>query len=458
MAEVGSDPPSRRVTRQVKKKAAISVTPSVENAVPDGGADTPFHDASSTLSLLTQLKTLFDGVFLDAQGVKKKGSMTKAQQESAFELVKQMHAAAATADASTSVLRAEVASNTVALQQMQKDLAGHIHQQQQQQKQQRLLSFSDAVRSKADTALPGNLALRPVSPAMQKLDAEAALDRKQRSFKICMQKVPKTDLIRSIDAPRLSFLIGKSIEKATAKEPIKDAVIVATTRLARGDLQVLFKTKDEALARQEEWIHGFHANAFIKKTRYWVITSQVEGFDVNSDVDRQAFYDANAETLHRETDVVIDPWRPQKKKKQQEGPKKHEAYLIGFTEAQTADRCIARGLIMNQQMIRAGRFVFDEPQCFRCQKIGHTSVRCSRENPACAICAGDHNTRNHPCTATEGPKCGDIAACQHRGDYKCINCGGKHPAWARECRFIKERKERFWRKWQSTDYYFGPHV
>ena len=122
--------------------------------------------------------------------------MTKAQQESAFELVKQMHAAAATAVASTSVLRAEVASNTVALQQMQKDLAGHIHQQQQQQKQQRLLSFSDAVRSKADTALPGNLALRPVSPAMQKLDAEAALDRKQRSFKICMQKVPKTDLTR----------------------------------------------------------------------------------------------------------------------------------------------------------------------------------------------------------------------------------------------------------------------
>ncbi|XP_046986986.1 uncharacterized protein LOC124566802 [Schistocerca americana] len=61
-------------------------------------------------------------------------------------------------------------------------------------------------------------------------------------------------------------------------------------------------------------------------------------------------------------------------------------------------------------------------QCFRCQQFGHVAKYCRRNQVACMKCAEPHDTRD--CTKPR-----DVAP-------KCANCGGKHVASFRGCRYI----------------------
>lgn len=60
-------------------------------------------------------------------------------------------------------------------------------------------------------------------------------------------------------------------------------------------------------------------------------------------------------------------------------------------------------------------------RCFRCQKFGHTALRClTKDTFVCGKCAGSHETSL--CSATA---------------FVCANCGGPHQAAAPECRSLK---------------------
>ncbi|OJD20329.1 hypothetical protein ACJ73_08336 [Blastomyces percursus] len=68
-------------------------------------------------------------------------------------------------------------------------------------------------------------------------------------------------------------------------------------------------------------------------------------------------------------------------------------------------------------------------QCKKCQRWGHFPAACRRPI-SCAICAQNHETREHSCTV-----CSKIGvACPH-SLLKCSNCKEKHIANAKECPF-----------------------
>jgi hypothetical protein len=62
-------------------------------------------------------------------------------------------------------------------------------------------------------------------------------------------------------------------------------------------------------------------------------------------------------------------------------------------------------------------------QCHNCQTYGHPAALC-RNDTCCAVCAGTHSTREHPCTL---PTCKKGPACIHP-PIRCVNCNAPHKA------------------------------
>ena len=68
-------------------------------------------------------------------------------------------------------------------------------------------------------------------------------------------------------------------------------------------------------------------------------------------------------------------------------------------------------------------FVEEPIQCYRCQRLGHTSHGCTSKE-RCLLCGLNHNKTN--CTS------------EH---HKCANCGQAHRANSSECKIMKEARE-----------------
>jgi hypothetical protein len=67
-------------------------------------------------------------------------------------------------------------------------------------------------------------------------------------------------------------------------------------------------------------------------------------------------------------------------------------------------------------------------QCRKCQSYGHPAALC-RNDSCCAVCAGPHETREHPCTL---PICKKCPACTHP-PIRCVNCNAPHKASDPNC-------------------------
>jgi len=67
-------------------------------------------------------------------------------------------------------------------------------------------------------------------------------------------------------------------------------------------------------------------------------------------------------------------------------------------------------------------------QCRNCQAYGHPAALC-RNNSCCAVCAGPHETKEHPCTI---PICKKGPACTHP-PILCVNCNAPHKASDPNC-------------------------
>lgn len=75
------------------------------------------------------------------------------------------------------------------------------------------------------------------------------------------------------------------------------------------------------------------------------------------------------------------------------------------------------------------------PQCFKCQKYGHTAIKCTQEAPICKHCAEGHDSRE----------------CPDKLQSKCSNCKKDHKASSAIC---KSRNQAVQGLLRRTD--FGP--
>lgn len=111
--------------------------------------------------------------------------------------------------------------------------------------------------------------------------------------------------------------------------------------------------------------------------------------------------------------------------------------LITLGSQEEAKKACDQGVVWNAQILDCEPYwaTLEPKQCFKCWKWGHTQRYCRKE----ALC-GRCGIKTHG----EGGKAGE-ALCPTQGGQipcKCPGCGGRHPAWAKECpEKVKAKKE-----------------
>lgn len=94
-----------------------------------------------------------------------------------------------------------------------------------------------------------------------------------------------------------------------------------------------------------------------------------------------------------------------------------DALKLAFTGTEKVDH-----ITVGRSYYKVRPFVANPIRCFRCQKLGHTSLGCNAKEK-CLICSKEHNRKD--CNAT--PE-----------QYKCANCRGNHVANSKQCPLIKK--------------------
>jgi len=102
--------------------------------------------------------------------------------------------------------------------------------------------------------------------------------------------------------------------------------------------------------------------------------------------------------------------------------------LVAFTSLEEARKACDQGLLWRAQLFDCEPYwdVLRPTQCYKCWAWGHIQRYCQKQ----ALC-GRCGTKAHG----EGGRAGEAQCPTYSGElpYRCAGCGGKHPAWAREC-------------------------
>ena len=115
--------------------------------------------------------------------------------------------------------------------------------------------------------------------------------------------------------------------------------------------------------------------------------------------------------------------------------------VIALTNSNISEKLCTHGVLLAGKHRKVTEYLSIRPgeQCTQCQGFGHLARNCSNP-PACRLCAGEHKTRDHQCTACDAK--GKL--CEHT-HLRCKNCGGGHRASYPECTLhfrAKMRAER----------------
>jgi hypothetical protein len=113
-------------------------------------------------------------------------------------------------------------------------------------------------------------------------------------------------------------------------------------------------------------------------------------------------------------------------------PKHQEAtratVLVALTSQEEARKACDEGVVWRAQLLDCEPYwaALSPVQCFKCWKWGHTQQYC-RSTPLCPRCG----TKAHG----EGGRDGEAQCPTHNNEIplRCPVCGGRHPAWSKEC-------------------------
>jgi hypothetical protein len=211
---------------------------------------------------------------------------------------------------------------------------------------------------------------------------------------------------------------------AAANTALSISDVVATRRLPSGDTILTFQDMIPQAALQDHgWVQRvFGATAQLYETEFAVIAKGLP-------VDR---------IIHvNQSQLLLDLQKriPDVIKLKVEPPRAPTARfttaILHLRSADAATRLCERGLIWEAQIFNCEPYSADLRirRCFRCHQFGHIGRYC-KNKARCGHCAG----AAHPQ--------GEVDCPQIHGTKKCVNCGGPHPAWHRECPKALEAKEQ----------------
>jgi hypothetical protein len=100
--------------------------------------------------------------------------------------------------------------------------------------------------------------------------------------------------------------------------------------------------------------------------------------------------------------------------------------VISLQGALDLKRLGTNTLVLSNRKCRVTEYFSWTPtsHCRNCQGYGHHTKLCKEEKPTCAICAQQHNTKDHLCPI---PTCRAGKTCTHP-PLKCAACGASHKA------------------------------
>jgi hypothetical protein len=216
-----------------------------------------------------------------------------------------------------------------------------------------------------------------------------------------------------------------AVEVVTAANTaIGSSEVVATRRLPSGDTVLTFKDSiPKAALQDQDWVQrAFGLTARLFESEYTVIAKGLPA-------DRIAHTEQSLLLLDLQVQV------PEITKIKVERPRaptaKFTTAVLHLRSADAATRLCERGLIWQAQIFNCEPYSADLRicRCFNCHQFGHIGRFCKNKG-RCGHCAG----ATHPQ--------GDASCPQLHGQKKCVNCGGPHPAWDRQCPKALEAKEQ----------------
>ena len=216
-----------------------------------------------------------------------------------------------------------------------------------------------------------------------------------------------------------------AVEVVTAANTaIGSSEVVATRRLPSGDTVLTFKDSIPKAALQDQgWVQRtFGPTARLYESEYTVIAKGLPS-------DRITRIDQSLLLLDLQAQV------PEITKLKVEHPRaptaKFTTAILHLRSADAATCLCERGLIWQAQIFNCEPYSADLRicRCFNCHQFGHIGRFCKNKG-RCGHCAG----AAHPQ--------GDAGCPQLHGQKKCVNCGGPHPAWERQCPKALEVKEQ----------------
>jgi hypothetical protein len=199
---------------------------------------------------------------------------------------------------------------------------------------------------------------------------------------------------------------------------------VATRRLPSGDVVLTFRDSIPKVALQDhDWVRrAFGETAQLRESEFTVIAKGLPIDRITRGSQNQLLSEIQVQ-VPEVVRIKVEPARAP--------TARFTTMILHLRSDVAATRLCERGLIWQAQIFNCEPYSADLRlrRCFRCHQFGHIGRYC-KNKPRCGHCAG----AAHPQ--------GDLDCPQIHGSKKCVNCGGPHPAWDRQCPKALEAKEQ----------------
>lgn len=205
---------------------------------------------------------------------------------------------------------------------------------------------------------------------------------------------------------------------------ISTGEVVATRRLPSGDIILTFQDViPKAVTQDQSWVtRAFGATARLHESEFTVISKGLPASRITRVTQEQLLKDIQ-QRIPEVSRLKIEPPRTP--------TATYTTAILHLRSADAATRLCERGLVWEAQIFNCEPYSADLRirRCFRCHQFGHIGRFC-KNKPRCGHCAG----AAHPQGETDCP--------QAERQKKCVNCGGPHAAWDRQCPKALDAKEQ----------------